>query len=82
DLHSANILSQSKRAVSVAGPRTKTERQREETYGVRYLATALIRRQLAVAHDTLNGKATVICRKEITTASYRKEIVAASCRIP
>ncbi|MGQ9564904.1 MAG: hypothetical protein ACUVTH_15380, partial [Thermogutta sp.] len=50
--------------------------------GMRRLASALIRRQLAVAGDTLNGKTPVSCGKEIAIASYRKGKAAASRRTP
>ncbi|MGQ9564759.1 MAG: hypothetical protein ACUVTH_14625, partial [Thermogutta sp.] len=51
-------------------------------FGVRRLASTLIRRQLAVADETLNAKATVSCRITKVMATCWKEEAAASCRTP
>ncbi|MGQ9564062.1 MAG: hypothetical protein ACUVTH_11075 [Thermogutta sp.] len=40
-------------------------------FGVRRLASALTRRQLAVAYDTPNAQVTASCHKEKAVASYR-----------
>ncbi|MGQ9771881.1 MAG: hypothetical protein ACUVQG_15175, partial [Thermogutta sp.] len=41
-------------------------------FGVRWLATALIRRQLVVAHDLPNGKTTVTSRRGAVNGSTQK----------